>query len=232
MDRGTDLQVLYFAPEASGRHPELLERARAAGIPVRPLAAGVIERVADTKSPQSVLAVAPLITVSLDSLDAEGLVLVAVDLNDPGNAGTLLRAAEAAGAAGVVICGDSVDVHQPKVVRASAGSIVGVPVVRDRRDAVTVIRSLTSRGRVVLAAVGSGGAAPEAVDLTGRVAIVLGGEARGLSPEVVAACSAGITLPMLEPVESLNVAIAGAVLAFEAARQERAAAGKPPRGRA
>jgi TrmH family RNA methyltransferase len=147
----------------------------------------VLERIADTKSPQSVLAVAPLVTVALDSLSAEGLVLVAVDLNDPGNAGTLLRAAEAAGAAGVVICGDSVDVHQPKVVRASAGSIVGVPVVRDRRDAVTVIRSLTSRGRVVLAAVGAGGAAPESVDLTGRVAIVLGGEARGLPPEVVAA---------------------------------------------
>lgn len=220
LDAGADLRVVY-APVGTD-HP-VLHRAEAAGVPVRRLATGVLERVADAATPQPVLAVAGLVDVPIEAVDAD-LVVVAVDLRDPGNAGTILRSARAAGAGAVVLCGDSVDLHGPKAARASAGALFRIPVV-EAGDPLDVLDRLGARGLRRLAAVARGGPAHDAVDLTGPVALVLGNESAGLADEVLAACDATVTIPMAAGTESLNVAVSAAVLCFEAARQRRAAPG-------
>ncbi len=181
----------------------------------------MLEKVADARTPQPVLAVAAVRSVPLDDLGTDGLVIVAVTVRDPGNVGALVRSAEAAGAAGVVFV-DSADPYGPKAVRASAGAIFGVRVV-EADDPVQVLETLGAQGRRRVGTLARGGLAHDAVDLTRPVAIVLGSEGQGLAPNVIALLDAEITIPMDGAAESLNVAMAGAVLAFEAARQRRAA---------
>lgn len=146
--------------------------------------------------------------------------LMAVELRDPGNLGTVLRTAEAAGLGGLVVAGASVDRFSPKVVRASAGSLFRLPAV-DRPDPLAAIDELAATGRTVVAAVVDPEApAHDRVDLTSAV-VVVGNEPRGLVPEVVARCHGMVTVPMAPEVESLNVAAATSVLCFEVARQRR-----------
>jgi TrmH family RNA methyltransferase len=215
------LEAAYLGPGARRAFASLIERLNALAVPIHELKEGVLERIGDTVTPQPVLAVARMSRVDLDTLDHDGLVLVAVAVRDPGNAGTLVRSAEAAGAVGVVFCGNSVDPHAPKVVRSSAGAIFGIPVV-EADDPVKVIDALGRHGRRCVAAVASGGEGFDRVDLTGPVAVVLGNEAEGLPADLVARVDARVTIATEPRAESLNVGMAGTVLAFEAARQRRA----------
>jgi len=146
---------------------------------------------------------------------------VAADVADPGNLGTILRSAEAAGADGVVVTDAGVDPSSPKVVRASAGAVFGLPVVVVS-DAPTALEAARVRGVRRYGAVARGGVAPDAVDLTHDAAIVVGHEAHGLAPEVEASLDGTVTIPMAGVSESLNVAMATTVLCFEAARQRTA----------
>jgi TrmH family RNA methyltransferase len=222
IDRGAALESAYVAPGADRAFSALTSRLRALDVPVDELKEGVLERIGDTVTPQPVLAVASMERPGLDALEHDRLVLVAVTVRDPGNAGTLLRSAEAAGAAGVVFCGNSVDPHAPKVVRSSAGAVFGVPVV-EADDPVKVLDALGRQGRRRLAAVASGGEEFDRVDLTGGVAVVLGNESTGIPPEIEDHLDGRVTIPIEPPAESLNVGMAGTVLAFEAVRQRRAA---------
>ena len=185
-----------------------------------PLADGVMEQIADAVTPQPVCAVLPMVDVSLSDLPDDGVVVVAVDVRDPGNAGTMLRSAAAAGAAGVVFCNGSVELTNPKTVRSTAGALFKIPVVTSVSvdDALT---ALGARGRLRLAAVAHDGADYDTVDLTRPVALVMGNEAHGL-PDDLAGIDERITVPLPGPIESLNVGVATAVLCFEAARQARA----------
>lgn len=193
----------------------------ALGVPVWGLDSEVLRSVADAESPRGVLATAPRRVSSVAEVaGGPGPVLVLVDIADPGNAGTLVRTAEAAGASGVVMAGTSTDVFGPKAVRSAAGSIARLAVAEES-DVATALAVLRDAGRSVLGTVVDGGAAPDAVDLSGPVAIVLGSEAHGLGPQLLAGCDALLTIPMAASVESVNVAIAGAVVLFEAARQRR-----------
>lgn len=193
-----------------------------ADVPVWGLADGVVASVADTDAPQGVIAVAPRVTVGLDRLMGEtGPVLVLVDVADPGNVGTLVRTAEAAGAVGVVVTGSTADPFGPKAVRAAAGSAARVPIA-EVTEAADVLQAAASAARPTVATVVDGGDAPEVVDLTGSVCLLVGSEARGLDAATVAACTTRLTLPMAGSVESVNVAVAGAVVMFEIARQRRA----------
>jgi RNA methyltransferase, TrmH family len=208
-------EVVYVGADASAEAQAVADRALGRAIPVRTLAAGVSDRVSDTQHPQGVFALAPLPRTPLDALDDANLVLVCEWVSDPGNAGTLIRSAAAAGAGGVVFGRGSVDAYNPKVVRASAGACFAVPIVED----VPIVASLERFDdwhRV--GAVAEGGVAPEALDLTGRTVLVLGNETHGLS--VDAPIEARVTIPM-HAGESVNVAMAGTVLMFEAARQRR-----------
>lgn len=222
LDRGAVLESAYVGPGADRAFSSLTNRLRSLGIPIDELKEGVLERIGDTVTPQPVLAVASMTRPELDALARDGLVIVAVTVRDPGNAGTLLRSAEAAGVSGVVFCGNSVDPHAPKVVRSSAGAVFGIPVV-EADDPVKVLDALGRHGRRRLAAVTSGGESFDRVDLTRPVAIVLGNETEGLAPELDPYLDERVTIPIESPAESLNVGMAGTVLAFEAARQQRAA---------
>jgi len=146
---------------------------------------------------------------------------VLVDVADPGNAGTLVRAAEAAGAAAVLFCGSSVDPSNAKCVRASAGALFHVPIASGG-EVGPVLESLGELGVRRLATVVQGGRPYDEVDLTGPVALVLGSEAHGLAPSALDAVDERLSIPMDGRSESLNVAMAGSVLCFESLRQRRA----------
>jgi TrmH family RNA methyltransferase len=141
-------------------------------------------------------------------------------VRDPGNAGTVLRSAEAAGADGVLSCDGSVDVYNPKTVRASAGSLFHVPVVVGG-EPVDVLEQIGSWGVRRLGTVARRGHDYTAVDLARPTALVLGNEANGLPDHVSAHLDDEVTIPMAGRSESLNVGMAAAVLCFEAARQRR-----------
>lgn len=215
---GAHLHAVFAAP---GAPADLLERAMAAGAAVHRLEPGVIERVATTVSPQPLLAVAEQIDVPLDDLADAHLLVVAVDVSDPGNMGTVLRSAEAAGAGGVVCCASSVDVYNPKTVRAAAGAMFHLRVAT-AGDPVEVLHRVGGWGVTRLAAVARGGTHHTAIDMRGRVALVIGSESAGLAPPVLDSVDGLITIPMAGRAESLNVGVAAAVLCFEAARQRRA----------
>jgi TrmH family RNA methyltransferase len=173
----------------------------------------VIDRVASTSTPQPILAVARRPRLELP--DAPSLMVLCEELNDPGNLGTIVRAAEAAGADAVALTTGSVDPWNPKVVRAAAGSLFRLPVLSHVAVGRLPIRHL--------AAVAAGAPSLDDVDLREPVCFVLGNEARGLSAAGVSLCEGAVMIPMAGPTESLNVAMAATVLLFEAARQRRRA---------
>lgn len=234
LEAGLEIEACYAEPGAM-RSPEV-ESARRAGVVVQEVEDGVLSRVLDLRSPQQVVAVAALrtgdpVAIWRAAADAGRPVLVVVSLQDPGNAGTLVRVAEAAGCAGLVTTSGSVDLHNPKCVRASAGSLFRLAVAEG--VAVDQLLAGASGARVPLVATaGGGGAAPEEVDLAGAAAICVGSEAHGLPAQILDAAQATVSVPMDGRAESLNAAVAGAVLAFEAARQRRTGGPGPAAGRA
>jgi len=186
------------------------------------LSDGVLERVASTESPQPPLCIVSMPELKHVSLLEHAEFVVVLDrLGDPGNLGTVIRSVEAAGADLVVITPGSVDLYSPKVVRASAGALFHVPVVVATIDEVAEsgLRLFGSTSHVADARTA---VSYTAADLTGRIALVMGNEASGLPEEWTD--SAGpidhwVTIPHQGRSESLNVAMAATVLAFEAARQ-------------
>ncbi|MGI9033794.1 MAG: TrmH family RNA methyltransferase [Acidimicrobiales bacterium] len=222
---GAPVEAVYVA---AGWEAPLTEVAQAQGVPVIALAPGVVERVASTVAPQPVLAVIGAVDVELAALAGATLVVVCVDVRDPGNLGTVLRSALAAGASGAVCCARSADAYSPKCVRASAGAVLHLPTVCG--GAVTeVLEVLGAWGMTRLGTRATGGKPYDSVDLQRPTALVLGNEGHGLPPAVQDALDEVVTIPMAPPSESLNVGAAAAVLCFEAARQRRTA-GWPARG--
>jgi RNA methyltransferase, TrmH family len=229
LDGDADIEALFAAPEADTGCPALLDRAARRGIPVHRLGAGVLERVADTVTPQPVLAVARHRSLTLaDVVGGPGavagdgaepkLLVVGVDVRDPGNGGTLIRSAEAAGAQGVIFCRGSVDVTNPKTVRATAGALFHVPVV-EGCDPQEVLGVLGDLGLKRIAAVAHGGERPDRVDFGRPLALVFGNEASGLPADVLAGVDTEVTIPMPGRSESLNLAMAASILLYEARRQ-------------
>lgn len=197
----------------------VLDDARSRDVDVITLAEGVLEKATDAVTPQAVVGIARWTPGPVAAAPTTGFLLVLHDLRDPGNVGTLIRSAEAAGAAAVILTGDSVDVTNPKTLRATAGAAFLIPVLAgDRDDAFDVLR----RGGVaLLATLARGGIDPTATDLTANVAVVLGNESAGLDDATLAACDGAVTITTAGRSESLNVAVAGALLAFESLRQRR-----------
>jgi TrmH family RNA methyltransferase len=219
-EAGAALEALYTAPDAATRCADLLEESVRRGVQIVPLAPGVIERVSDAVTPQPVLAVARIPARDLADADVS-LVVVLADVREPGNAGTIVRSAEGAGATAVVFCHGSADAYAPKVVRATAGALFHVPVFEagSAREVVDVLREKEVR---VLGTVADGGEAYHAFDWTAPTAIVLGNEAWGLPADVADAVDSWVSIPLAGRTESLNVAMAASVLLFEARRQRAA----------
>ena len=201
----------------------LLRRCYERGARVFDLEPGVLERVAGTVTPQPVMAVVETPTVALaDVLSASPkLLVVCVDVRDPGNAGTVVRSAWAAGADAVVSCEGTVDLWNPKAVRASAGAVLHLRVVA-AGSAVPVLEEIGQQGLQRWGTVKHGGADYAAQDLTPPSALVLGNEASGLQVVELGQHLDGlVSIPMPGGAESLNVGMAAAVLCFEVARQRR-----------
>ena len=219
LDAGVPVDEVVAEP---GCPEELLARATAAGAVVLWVADGVLARVTDTVTPQSVAAIGRFaeVTAAAAASAAGPLALVLVGVGDPGNAGTLLRSAEAAGAGAVLFCDGSVDPYGPKCVRASAGSVFRVAVTRST-DAGEVLACLDSAGLDTVGTVARGAQSYDEVDLAGPVALVLGSEAHGLPERVATQVARAVTIPMVGRTESLNVGMAGTILCFESWRQRR-----------
>ncbi len=208
VEAGWEIEAQYVAP---GGVPV----ATGPGTSVNELAEGVIERVASTAHPQPLLAVVRWRPAPDGLLSTASFVVVVDQLADPGNAGTILRSAEAAGADAVVLTAGSVDPTNPKVVRASAGALFHVPTITG-----VELTALRDRGLTLIGASSHRGAAHTATDLRRHVALVLGSEAHGLHDD--APVDEWVTIPHAGRSESLNVAMAATVLCFELARQRRA----------
>jgi RNA methyltransferase, TrmH family len=221
---GGSLHEAVPPDEASAdRLGPLLRRCYERGARVFDLEPGVLERVAGTVTPQPVMAVVETPTVALaDVLSASPkLLVVCVDVRDPGNAGTVVRSAWAAGADAVVSCEGTVDLWNPKAVRASAGAVLHLRVVA-AGSAVPVLEEIGQQGLQRWGTVRHGGADYAAQDLTPPSALVLGNEASGLQVVELGQHLDGlVSIPMPGGAESLNVGMAAAVLCFEVARQRR-----------
>ncbi len=222
LQSGAPIESVYVAPEGRSNTSvaAVIDQVYATGVRVFDLAPGVIERIADTVSPQPVVAVVGFVPAGLSELREASLVVVCVDVRDPGNAGTMIRTADASGVDAVVCCDGTVDPTNPKTVRASAGSIFQLPVVVGG-DPATVIGTLRHWGMSTVGTEVRGGVDYSTFDWCQRVALVFGNEASGLSPSVTGLVDHGISIPMVGRAESLNVSVSTAVVCFEALRQRR-----------
>jgi RNA methyltransferase, TrmH family len=202
---------------------ELAIRAKEQGIDVVHASAAVLARLTSTVTPQGIAGVAPFVDVPVEHLSATGCVAVLHEVRDPGNAGTIVRSADAAGATGVVFSASSVDVYNPKTVRASAGSLFHLPVVRGTPTAETIER-LRDTGFRILAMDAAGEESLYATDVQRPVAFVFGNEASGVPDDVARLADARVRVPHTGAAESLNLAAAASVCLFDWARR-RAGAG-------
>ena len=188
------------------------------GVPTFEVTDGVLKVMSEAVTPQGVVAVAEMQAGSLFDVAKGDLVVVLAEVRDPGNAGTLIRSAEAAGASGIVFADGSVDPFGPKTVRAAAGSLFRLPIVRDVSlgDAVTVLRDA---GHRILGADATSPQHVDEVELGERITFVLGNEAWGVPASAAELLDATVGIRMPGPTESLNVAVAGSILLFEAVRR-------------
>ncbi len=212
--READLLELFATADAIDRHPEITARR------VHVVDDRTLESIAQTVTPQGLVGVAAFCEVPLDALAGAGFVAVLAGVRDPGNAGTILRVADAAGAGGVVFAGESVDAYNPKCVRASAGSIFHVPFVTGVPAAESVA-ALRSCGLRVLAADAGGRTELPDADLAGPIAWLFGNEAHGLSEDLLAQADDTVRVPIYGRAESLNLATAAAVCLYAAAVAHR-----------
>ena len=224
---GAQVTDLFVTVPARTRHHDLVAAIAAAGIPVHVLSGEVMDELAQTVTPQGLLAVCGFVDVPLADVAraAPALVALLANVRDPGNAGTVLRTADAAGAHAVVFADASVDPYYGKCVRASAGSLFHLPVVAGTRleDAVVTLREAGLR---IVAADGRAGRSlddPEVqARLAGPTAWMFGNEAWGLPPELVALADEPVAVPIYGRAESLNLAAAAAVCLYASARARRA----------
>jgi len=220
---GVELTEVAASPRLgkADRGRKLLEALGRRRIPVRLMDEDVLGSVSEVETSQGILALARRPVFGEEALfRGRPLVLVAVGIQNPGNVGALLRAAEAAGATGAYLAEGCADPFSWKALRGSMGSAFRLPHVRgvDAREAMA---RMESRGVATVAATSSAGTRYDEVDLTRPVAVLVGSEGAGLPEDLLARASARVTIPMIGGVESLNVSVAAGILLFEAARQRR-----------
>jgi len=213
---------LFATAEAEARHADLVRAASASGVPVHRASGEVMAELAQTVTPQGLLAVCRFVHVPLDTSVVSGSTLVAVlaHVRDPGNAGTVLRTADAAGADSVLFTDASVDPYNGKCVRASAGSLFHLPVTTGVSVA-RAVEHLKGAGLRVLAADGTGRQTLDDVDLSGPTAWIFGNEAWGLPEEILKLADEVVRVPIYGRAESLNLATAAAVCLYASARSQR-----------
>lgn len=182
----------------------------------------VMEAMSDTRTPQGILAVVRRRETTVEEIlqTPRALILVLERIQDPGNLGTILRTAEGAGVTGILMSQDTVDIYNSKVIRSTMGSIYRMPFAYVP-DAADTVKTLKRHGVRVCAAHLDGRHAYDEEDYTGATAFLIGNEGNGLSEQLAAMSDCYIRIPMAGKVESLNAAVAAAILMYEAGRQRR-----------
>lgn len=217
---------VYVTADAQHRHPDILAAAHTAELWVHEVSPEVLAAMCDTEAPQGIVAVCrwagPQLDNALDALPQDALVCVLAHVRDPGNAGTVIRGADAAGADLVVVSEASVDVLAPKVVRSTAGSLWHLPVVTGV-PLTGILDALRDKGIRLLAADGAGETLLPDARLRGPHAWVMGNEAWGLDPEVREACDDVVRVPIHGLAESLNLAMAATLCLYASAEARRLA---------
>jgi len=234
---GSGVRDVFFTADARARHPELIAQAVALGVPVRQASGHVLSELSDTVTPQGVVAVCDVLDLPLavglgtvvggtaGSTAGPRIAVVLAGVRDPGNAGTVLRAADAAGASTVIFSDNSVDPYNGKCVRASAGSLFHVRIVINVAVE-TAIAALHASGCQVLAADGTTSAdSLDDVERDGGLSVptawIFGNEAWGLPAEILRAVDRVVRVPLYGRAESLNLAAAAAVCLYASARAQR-----------
>ena len=217
------VEAVFAESGMSDGYLRSLAAALPAGVPAYRLSRELFARMAATDTPQGVLAIVRRRSWTLDALLQQArnpLLVMLENLQDPGNAGTILRTADCAGADGLIASRGTVDFYGAKVVRAAMGSLLHLPVVQAASLPETA-RELKSRGIRLLAAGLSGTVEHYEADMTGPTAILIGNEGSGLSEEALSLADTVVKIPMLGRAESLNASVAAAVILYEAVRQRR-----------
>ncbi|MCB1227084.1 MAG: RNA methyltransferase [Verrucomicrobiales bacterium] len=225
LEAGLTLEQAFFTEAFAVDHAELTRAAEKATAEQAKLSEATMRSLGDTQHPQGIVLVAQRPQREADhfwqSLPASALLLALDGVQDPGNVGTLIRAAEAAGASAVVLLPGCADAFSPKVLRGAMGSAFRLPLLS--LASFDELMDRATAQSLLLTAAAAGGDSHRDFDwLPGQV-LVLGNEGRGIPAEHLAHCQRRVSIPLQKPVESLNVASAGAVLLFEAAAQRQAA---------
>lgn len=225
--RSDVVRDVFVTASGRDRNPDIMAMAARAELTVTLVSDAVLEAMADTVTPQGVLAVASYIDVPLESAISASSrhVVVLHQVKDPGNVGNIIRTADAAGVDAVIVTSESVDVFNPKVVRATTGSVFHIPVVTDA-SLPDVVSILNRHGISVLATDAGGknlGHVSRDGELGGPIAWLLGNEAHGLSPEDEALADAVVSVPMFGHAESLSLQTAAAICIYQAALAQHSA---------
>lgn len=182
----------------------------------------LFQKISDTKTPQGIVAILKRLDYSIEDLlkKENPFVIVLEQINDPGNLGTILRTAEASAAAGIILTENSVDIYNPKVVRATMGAIFRVPFIYSR-NIVSIVELLRKQPFKIYAAALENSKSYDEVNYLEACAVMIGNEANGLSKEALVLADEKIHIPMEGKGESLNAGVAGAIIMYECARQKR-----------
>jgi len=223
---------LYVTETAGGKHLDMVRGAFAAGVPVTQVTERAAATLSDAVAPQGIVVRCALPDTDLEQVLAVSprLLAVLVQTNDPGNAGTVIRLADAAGADGVIVAGDAVDPYNPKAVRASAGSLFHLPVVHVD-DPEGLVKRLSEAGLSVLATTGAAGldldTAADGGILELPTAWLFGSESHGLPDDLVALADESVRVPIYGRAESLNLATAAAICLYASASAHRRTGSQP-----
>lgn len=218
-EAGAQIEAIFVSEEF--RHmddnlPNMLEKSSCNKYTV---SEKIFREISDTETPQGILAIIKMQKRELSVAQTGGGLFIILDsVRDPGNMGTIIRTADAAGFSGVIVCKGSVDVYNPKVLRSTMGSVFHIPVYTGL-ETVDVIRLLKADGISVYASHLKGEASIYNVDLSANAALVIGSEAEGISNETAGEADRLVRIPMPGNAESLNASVAAAVMIFESVRQ-------------
>jgi RNA methyltransferase, TrmH family len=217
---GVKPEIFYYTSQLNSRGMELIEKMRSYGIPIEEVESSLMNRLSDTESSQGILAVIPESRVVLpEKLD---FILILDSIKDPGNMGTILRTACAAGVDSVFLSPNCVDVYSPKVLRSAMGAHFKLPMIEISWPLMKKeISSWNFEPEIYLADVRQGKPLWNC-DMTLPIVLIISSEATGASPEAIEIASHKIHIPMPGGFESLNASIAAAVLLFEVVRQRTA----------
>ncbi len=215
---------IYATPTAFERHADVREAAEAADVDLQYTTEAVLDAMADTVTPQGIVAVARQAPTALKDIlaDTPRLIAICEEVRDPGNLGTIIRAADAAGADAVILTGRTVDLYNPKVVRSTTGSLFHVPVAVDLELSAVIERVHEAGLNVVAADVDGDDFVASRNRLSEPTAWLFGNEARGLDDTALGQVDLSLRLPIYGRAESLNLATAASVCLYETAFAQRA----------